>query len=177
MAITAGVVKNHNGLIYCDSGSSGTRVKLVFPVSQLKDAPVSHALGDSQISTNAVERVLLIDDEAMITQSIGLVLEGIGYDTTTAISGSSALELIDAGNEFDCIIVDFSMPEMNGLEFLKALRDRQITTPAIMCSGYLELPENAEVLPQAMLRKPYSIAELKETIGEVCAAEAGKLVN
>ena len=177
LAITAGVIKNHNGLIYCDSGPTGTRVKLVFPVSQLKDTPVSHSLGDSQFSTNAVERVLLIDDEAMITQSIGLVLEGIGYDTTTASSGLSALELIDAGEEYDCIVVDFSMPEMNGLEFLMELRDRQIATPAIMCSGYLELPENAKILPQATLRKPYSIDNLKETIGKVCAAQTSDLAK
>ena len=171
------MVKNHNGVIYCDSGSSGTRIDLAFPVVKLKDAPVSHALVAPHFKSNATERILLIDDEAMITQSIGLVLEGLGYDTTTANSGSSGLEQIDSGKEFDCIIVDFAMPEMNGLEFLTQLRDRQVKTPAIMCSGYFELPEDGKNLPQATLRKPYSIAKLKETIGQVCVAQPGKLVK
>jgi len=113
----------------------------------------------------------------MITQSIGLVLEGLGYDITVANSGKEGLKLIDSGKEFDCIITDFSMPEMNGLEFLSELRGRQIATPAIMCSGYFDLPKNGNILPQATLRKPYSIPKLKETIGDVCAAEPERLVK
>lgn len=171
LAVTAGAVKNHNGLIYCQSDSSGTRVKLVFPISQAKVAPVSHAVPAPHFSAKAAERILLIDDEAMITQSIGLVLEGIGYDVTTAGSGLSALELIDAGKQFDCIIVDFSMPEMNGLEFLADLRKRGISTPTIMCSGYFELPQNEKILPQATLQKPYAIKDLREAIENVCAAQ------
>ena len=179
LAITAGVVKSHHGVIYCDSDSSGTRIDLAFPVSDSKSesafVPQRHRA--PYLTNNAAERILLIDDEVMITQSIGLVLEGLGYDTTTANSGSSGLEQIDSGKEFDCIIIDFSMPEMNGLEFLTELRGRGITTPAIMCSGYFELPENGKNLPQATLRKPYSIAKLKETIGEVCRVQSVKLVK
>ena len=113
----------------------------------------------------------------MITQSIGLVLEGLGYDMNTANSGLDGLKQIESGKEFDCIITDFAMPRMNGLEFLAELRGRQITTPTIMCSGYFELPKNGNILPQATLRKPYSIAKLKETIGEVCAAHSESLVK
>ena len=105
------------------------------------------------------------------------MLEGLGYETTTANSGSIGLQQIDSGKEFDCIIIDFSMPEMNGLEFLAELRERQVTTPAIMCSGYFELPGNGENLPQATLRKPYSIAQLRETIGQVCLTQPGRLVE
>ena len=177
LAITAGVVKNHHGVIYCESDASGTRIDLAFPVVEPKGAPVSHAHDAPRATINAAERILLIDDEVMITQSMGLVLEGLGYETTTANSGSSGLQQIDSGKEFDCIIIDFAMPEMNGLEFLAELRERQITTPVIMCSGYFELPESGENLPQATLRKPYSIAMLQETIGQVCLAGPGELVK
>ena len=119
----------------------------------------------------------MIDDETMITQSIGLVLEGLGYDVTTADSALDGLKQIDSGKEFDCIITDFAMPRINGLEFLAKLRKRQITTPTIMCSGYFELPKNGNILPQATLRKPYSIAKLKETISEVCTAQPEGLVK
>ena len=176
LAITAGVVKNHNGLIHCDSDSSGTRIDLAFPIVTPKDAPCSHALRASHSASNA-RRLLLIDDETMITQSIGLVLEGLGYDVTTADSALDGLKQIDSGKEFDCIITDFAMPRINGLEFLAKLRKRQITTPTIMCSGYFELPKNGNILPQATLRKPYSIAKLKETIGEVCTAQPEGLVK
>ena len=177
LAITAGVVKNHHGVIYCESDSSGTRIDLAFPVVEPKDAPVPHVHDGPRATINAAERILLIDDEVMITQSMGLVLEGLGYETTTANSGSIGLQQIDSGKEFDCIIIDFSMPEMNGLEFLAELRERQITTPAIMCSGYFELPGNGGNLPQATLRKPYSIAQLRETIGQVCLTQPGRLVE
>ena len=176
LAITAGVVKSHNGLIYCDSNSSGTMIDLAFPLVTAKDAIDSQALRAPRFTSNAT-RILLVDDEVMITQSIGLVLEGLGYDITVANSGKEGLKLIDSGKEFDCIITDFSMPEMNGLEFLSELRGRQIATPAIMCSGYFDLPKNENILPQATLRKPYSIPKLKETIGDVCAAHSESLVK
>ena len=177
LPMTAGVIKNHNGFIWCDSGASGTRIKLVFPISKSTAAPDSSGIRPPPFSTKAGERVLLIDDEAMITRSIGLMLERVGYNTTTAGSGLKALDLIDAGGEFDCFIVDFSMPEMNGLEFLAELRKRGIKTPVILCSGYFELPENEEVLPEATLHKPYSIAELKETIGKVCTAQKRETIS
>ena len=177
LAITAGVVKNHNGMIYCDSDSSGTRIDLAFPVCKSTETPISQGLSTQNLNVDAVERILLVDDEVMITQSVGLVLEGFGFKITTANSGSNALKLIDAGEEFDCVIVDYSMPEMNGLEFLSELNDRQIKTPSIMCSGYLELPEDGKNLPHATLRKPYSIEKLQETIGEVCSTEREKLMK
>ena len=136
LAITAGVVKSHNGLIYCDSNSSGTLVDLAFPLVTAKDAIDSQALRAPRFTSNAT-RILLVDDEVMITQSIGLVLEGLGYDMTTANSGLDGLKQIESGKEFDCIITDFAMPRMNGLEFLAELRGRQITTPTIMCSCLL----------------------------------------
>ena len=177
LAITAGVVKNHNGVIYCDSNSSGTRIDLAFPVSEFKDAAVPQDCRTRYSTSDVAERILLVDDEAMITKSIGSVLEALGYDMTTANSGAATLGLIDSGEEFDCIITDFSMPGMNGLELMDELKDRQISTPVIMCSGYFELPETGENLPQATLRKPYSIDELKETIGQVCAAVPDGLVK
>ncbi len=177
LAVTAGIVKNHNGLIYCDSDSSGTRIDLVFPVGKTTQIPVSQTNHAPHFATQSSKRILLVDDETMITQSIGLALRGIGYELTTANSGASGLELIDSGEEYDCIIVDFSMPEMNGLEFLSELSLRHNSTPAIMCSGFVELPKNGKVLPSAMLRKPYSISQLEETISKVCAGRADNIVK
>jgi signal transduction histidine kinase/CheY-like chemotaxis protein len=177
LAITAGVVKNHNGVIYCESDTSGTRTDLVFPISNIEHTSVVPTIPGPNFKTNDCKRILLVDDEKMITDAIGLALQRNGHQVTTANSGSLGLDSIDAGKEFDCIIIDFSMPEMNGLEFLRKLRDRGVTTPTLMCSGYFDPPKDEDALPHATLVKPYTVKKLTETIAQLCESHSREIAN
>ena len=66
--------------------------------------------------------------------------------------------------------MDYAMPQMDGLELLSVFRQNGVNCPAILCSGYLELPERADAIPDATLRKPYTIANLLQTIEQLCTA-------
>jgi two-component system sensor histidine kinase HydH len=80
-------------------------------------------------------RVLVIDDEALITDSFRLVLEAEGYTVETAASGSQALAAVDA-NDWDCAFVDLVLPDMDGLELLRQIRARRPGLPAVVITGH-----------------------------------------
>ncbi len=80
-------------------------------------------------------RVLVIDDEALITDSFRLVLEAEGYTVETAASGVQALAAVDA-SDWDCAFVDLVLPDMDGLELLRQIRARRPGLPAVVITGH-----------------------------------------
>ncbi|MFC1669395.1 SpoIIE family protein phosphatase [Spirochaetota bacterium] len=109
------------------------------------------------------KKIMVIDDDESIRKLMGRVLDRAGYDVSDASNGMEALEKLDKTN-VDLIILDMNMPKMNGLQFLKHVRDKNITTvPVLMVSGssdtdlriksyklgvydFIKKPEMAEVL-------------------------------
>ena len=117
------------------------------------------------------QRVLVVDDVSDVTEMIALFLKHAGYDVTTANSAGNALKL--AGDEnFDLIISDIGMPEMNGYELaecLRALTDYE-TTPLIAVTGYTEYDDRGRSLSagfDAHLTKPINPSQLLELIGRL----------
>ncbi len=64
-------------------------------------------------------KLLVVDDSATMRKIVGLTLSAAGHTFTEAENGLKAIEVLKSA-EFDCIILDVNMPEMNGIEFLKA---------------------------------------------------------
>jgi two-component system, chemotaxis family, chemotaxis protein CheY len=67
-------------------------------------------------------RALVIDDSRTVRLIIGEILRELGIEVHEAKNGLEALELVKNGPEFDLLLVDWNMPEMNGLDFIKAVR-------------------------------------------------------
>ena len=87
--------------------------------------------------------VLVVDDEAAIRDSLHMILEYEGYRVDEAGSGSQALTRV-ADRPPDAVILDIKMPEMDGLELLKALRDRGYDMPVLMISGHADVATAVE---------------------------------
>ena len=81
------------------------------------------------------KRLLIIDDEANMRHMLSTLLHKSGYHADTASNGLEGLRLIDQ-NEYDFILCDLKMPKMDGMEFLKSIRDKTGTTTVIMMSAY-----------------------------------------
>jgi two-component system, chemotaxis family, chemotaxis protein CheY len=79
------------------------------------------------------KKILLVDDSASIRQVAGIALRRAGYETVEAANGKEALGLLD-GNKLNLIISDVNMPIMNGIEFLKAVKQHPTSkfTPVVM---------------------------------------------
>ena len=114
-----------------------------------------------------MQRILVVDDDHSIRESIRLALETSDMTAVTAESGERALEAFDAA--FSGAIVDLMMPGMNGFETIRALRARAPGLPIIMVSGSLvQAGPNAEDLLRmalgmdgvAILAKPFKLSEV-----------------
>jgi two-component system, NtrC family, nitrogen regulation response regulator NtrX len=87
--------------------------------------------------------VLVVDDEAAIRDSLHMILDYEGYRVEEAASGSQALTRVTERPP-DAILLDIKMPEMDGLELLKALRERGYEMPILMISGHADVATAVE---------------------------------
>ena len=119
------------------------------------------------------QRVLVVDDVPDVTEMIALFLTHAGFDVTTANSADSALSL-SAENQFDLIISDIGMPEMNGYDLVESLRKIEAyrTTPMIAVTGYTEYDDRGRSLRSgfnAHRTKPINPSQLLSVIGDLLA--------
>jgi len=112
----------------------------------------------------APARILVIEDDADVAESLCLLLESYGYETLCAVDGVAAFERLKQGKLPDLILLDLMLPRMNGWEFREAqLADTRLReVPVLVLSAVGELAEPIEA--DQLLRKPFSPEKLIETI-------------
>lgn len=113
--------------------------------------------------------VLLADDEAIIRDNLGPLLERNGFEVTLAIDGDDALKSIQKASP-DVIVLDVIMPHMNGREALRQLRDANNWTPVILLTQVGDADERALALEEGAddyLNKPFNTHELIARIHSV----------
>jgi two-component system response regulator FixJ len=81
--------------------------------------------------------VYVVDDDTDVLGSLRFLLETDGFDVRTFRSGAALLAVIAAG-EVDCLVLDYKMPAMSGIDLASRLRNRDIYTPIILMTGYPE---------------------------------------
>jgi len=114
---------------------------------------------------------LLVDDEQAILDCMSLLLEARGNTVFPVGSVAAAAQVMgQRSDEIDCLIIDHSMPETNGLQLLNQFRSIGMTHPAILCSCFsLDIREHpdAQYWPEYVLAKPYSFRRLENAISMV----------
>jgi two-component system response regulator ChvI len=80
-------------------------------------------------------RIVVVDDDPLFLSTLTLNLEDAGFDVTAFTAGAAALDHLSAGREPDAIILDWHMPEMDGLELLQRLRAQGLGVPAIFLTS------------------------------------------
>lgn len=88
--------------------------------------------------------VYVIDDDLDVLGSLRFLLETEGFDVLTFRSGAAMLDH-DVARRGDCFVIDYKMPNMNGIDLANYLRDHDITAPIILITGYPDqsIPEKA----------------------------------
>ena len=79
--------------------------------------------------------VYVVDDDMAVLGSLRFLLETDGFDVQTFRSGTALLNGIGTG-EVDCLVIDYKMPNMSGIDLVERLRNRDIDTPIILITGY-----------------------------------------
>jgi CheY-like chemotaxis protein len=110
--------------------------------------------------------VLCIDDNEAVLECEKVFLETFGYTVLTAPSGSKGLELASS-HLVDVVIVDYSMPEMNGQQVAIEMRRLRPKAPIIMLSGAVDVPEQALKLVDAFIAKDRLTSQLLPAIAQL----------
>ena len=111
-------------------------------------------------------RVLVVDDDAAIRDSVVELLGAFGMQTRTANSGRAALKMCDGGCPFDIVLADVVMPDIGGVQLAEMLRDQYPTVPVILMTGRDSLVDgviDAGVVP---LFKPFGSLQLQRIIND-----------
>ena len=108
-------------------------------------------------------KVLCIDDDELGLMVRRLTLEAEGFEVATATNGARGLELL-AASAFDIVVLDHSMPGMNGGEVAEQIRSHHPGTPIVFLSAYITLPEEHLRLVDAYITKGDSTETLLATI-------------
>jgi CheY-like chemotaxis protein len=112
--------------------------------------------------------ILVIDDEELVLAAARDILELEGITALTAISGAAGVALYKARQaEIDLVILDLSMPGMNGQETLRQLRQLNPNLPVILSSGYADYQTDQRFAGQgrtSFLQKPYAIATFLQEV-------------
>ena len=163
-----GILRSHSaGVRIRSTEGKGTSFKLFFPASQA--SPASAPAGPERVTGELpAGKVLVVDDEPDILEATAELLAALGFNVVTARDGLEALELYQANPmDFSLVLMDLTMPRMDGREALKALRRLDPQLKIVLCSGFDQADVARDGQCDGMtgfLQKPYTIRTLKEAM-------------
>ncbi|MBI4793053.1 MAG: response regulator [Deltaproteobacteria bacterium] len=169
LAIVHGIVKTCGGFIVCESVlGRGTTFKVFLPVVT-QHGPDEVKILDC-IPTGK-ERILFVDDEALIADMAKEILEKLGYTVTVRKSGPAALETFqNQPGKFDLVITDQTMPGMTGVELSRRMLQIRPDIPIILCTGYSSTASESAAKSlgvKEFVFKPISIRHMARLIRKV----------
>jgi len=159
LAAVLGIVRAHGGGLKLKSArGQGARFCVFWPaaVTMPQNAVAEPASGRT---------VLIIDDEDLVRDVVARMVEDLGYSAITAPDGTAGLAVIDA-QSVDAVLVDMTMPGMNGAEVIAMVHARHPGLPVVLCSGY-DRARAGTPSADAYLPKPFRIETLERTLAKL----------
>jgi len=191
LAVVATIAETHRAYLDVESElGRGTRFRLFFPATEAprtlptrsgtktrtggSEPGASGALAESAAPSGGSgngQTILLVEDEDLLREAVGTLLESEGYRVLTARDGIEAVERHAAHrSEIAAVILDLELPKLGGWDAFLRMREADPHLKGIVASGTLEPDRRTEMRRlglQASLRKPYAPAEMLKTVRQV----------
>ncbi len=173
LAAVLGIVRAHRGAIkvYSEKGK-GTTFKVLIPAAEDNGSENRSAYnGRSPADWKGSGTILIADDDESVRALCARMLERLGFTVITAVDGSVALDVYrQRRDEIDLVILDLTMPHMDGVEAFSALRRENSKLKIVLASGYSEEDVASRVAGKGLsgvIQKPYTISKLRELLSEI----------
>jgi signal transduction histidine kinase/CheY-like chemotaxis protein len=179
LAMVYGMAQRHNARVEIESEPGrGTTFRLLFPQASKRVAAAAIPEPAKQASPRL--RILLIDDDPFILDSMRVVLGLDGHAVTEANGGQAGIdafaEALRSGMPFDVVITDLGMPEVGGSKVIEAVKAASAATPVILMTGWgqrLERTDEAapSPLPDFVVPKPPDLETLRDVFRQIAARQ------
>jgi len=174
-----GIVRSHQGFITVSSQpEAGATFSVFIPADEMAQAPLAKAPLKAIHPFGNGERILIVEDEAMLRDTTKLILESNGYVVITAADGRQALALFNQeAGAVKLVLSDVVMPEMDGIRLVKALRKIDPNIPIVVSSGQIQELDRetlAALGVNEVLTKPYGPEKLLTALHTLLAPVGAK---
>jgi len=171
MAAVLGIVRGHKGAIkvYSEPGK-GTSFKLLFPASG-KPAELFNDIAHTD-EWKGSGKVLLVDDEETIRGVGGEMLKELGFTVITAEDGKEGVAAFKENPDIDFVILDLTMPHMDGEQCFRELQQLKPDVKVIMSSGFSEQEVSEKFIGKGLagfIQKPYRLSVLTDAVRNICS--------
>lgn len=171
LAAVVGYVRSHQGAIAVRSAvGKGSLFRIAFPALDIKPETVE-AGDEPDENWKGAGTVLVVDDDRAIRIVAGALLNKLGFSVRFAEDGWDGVEKFKQWDgEIACVLLDLTMPRMNGLEAHLEMHRHNPKVPVLLISGYSQklanLPADA-IHPAGVLAKPFGIASLRKRLAAI----------
>lgn len=168
LSAVLGIIRGHHGTLKVDSTPDiGTTFRMLLPISQ-QSAVSDNTAHEGNKAWHSSGTILIVDDEDAILEIASLMLEDMGFKTRTAENGLAAVDVYrQHGDEITAVLLDMTMPKMDGHECFQALYEIDKEVVVILSSGYNEQDAISNFTHKGLagfIQKPYRAEMLEQTI-------------
>lgn len=172
MSAILGIIRGHHGAIkvYSEKGK-GTSFKILLPCLDVVQASVSEVNDPKILEQKGSGTILIVDDEETIRATASMMLEEIGFDVLTAKDGLEGVEVFEKHQgEIRAVLLDMTMPKMNGEEVFRKIRGIQPDVKVILSSGYNQQDATNRFAGKGLagfIQKPYMPSKLQKILLDI----------
>lgn len=171
LSVVYKIIQNHQGWVHVESeAGAGTSFVLGLPVP-VSGPAAHHEAEQVHYPSGRRQRILIVDDEPVIRETLSEYLVMQGYQTTMAKNAEDALVILrPSPEEYALVITDIGLPKTDGIELVQKIHALKPDLKVIGNTGYTRIHDIDEVRDwgfEALIRKPYRLEKILRMVGEI----------